>query len=477
MKKNALYFVVPLAVILVMTLFVGCGVLEPKTPPPAAKQSFIPLPPPEGNYTTSYNYIGFGTKAQLQRLVSSAFSDEYSENGSGIGKVTSEKVTLLPSNISGITNRVKWGDWAGGTVTKSVYNDSRGKMAGGMVEFQIDKGAILPLFMGQGRYVIDKSILSLVYARQSPEDKWPTLILAKYQEYWGAGGDILAMGASVTWNDVTSLAEYQQWAFWEAGQNPFDLVTSALNKARQVYTTAAPDLVAYDQDSITELLGRQTGMRIFEKGTEIGTISVEYDSLFGPQPNVGGVVGAASLSRVDWVVKGKTYTLLVLAPKFDRQKTALYIMLDNPALAESYKATPWPMLYSKLRENPDGVLLAVHAIGDIKTETAKGSGTVDTGEGSKNVNVNVNIGKQGGLQWVVLGDPTYTNVLKVHRLLNLGGEGFMNVVGWGFPFDPGSGSGLNFYVSLLRIILSPEPLTTFGQDVGLINRVGFGELP
>jgi hypothetical protein len=463
-----------IAFLMVLLLSAGCGLLEPSQPPAVSRQSFIPLPPPEGNFTTAYNYIGFGQKAQLQRLISSSFSDEYSENGSGVGKITSEKITLLPDNVSAITNRVKWGDWEGGTVTKSAYNDRNGKLLGGMLELEVE-GSLLPLFLGKGRYVVDRSVISLVYARQEDSGQ-PLLRQVKYQEYWGPGTDKVAMGASVTWNDVSTMSEYRQWAFWEAGQNPFALATQALDKARAVYKSAPPDLVAYDEDSYLEFLGRQTGLHLYEKGTPVGTINLEYSNLFGPQPNTSGI-GAGALSRVDWVVKDKTYTLLVLAPKFDRQKTCLYVWLDDPSLADTYMGMSWPTLYPVLRQNPAGVLLSVYAIGDVKNETASGSGSVKTDEGSKSVSVNVTIGRQGGLQWVVLGDPDYQDVLTVHRLMNLGGEGFMNSVGWGFPYAEGSGSGINFYLSLLRILLSPQPLTAFGQDVGLINRVGFAELP
>lgn len=467
----------------IMLVFVlsSCGLLgfaEPAAPPAVVQQAFIPLPPPEGNFTTAFNYIGFGQSAQLQRLISSQFSDEYSENGSGIGKITSEKITLQPANISAVTTRVKWGDWAGGIVSKAVYNDLYGNIVGGMIELTVEGNVILPIFKGEARYIVDRSVLSLVYARVNPGDKWPTLVSAKYQEYWGPGTDIIAQGASVTWHDVSALVDYQNWLFWENGDNPFTLVTNALQKARDTYSSATPDFVAYDQDSIVELIGRQTGMHLFEKGEEIGTIEVVYDSLFGPQPNVDGLTGAASLSEVIWTIRGKTYTMLVLAPIFDRQKTTLYILLDDPTLAAQYKAMPWPSLYKLLRQNPPGVLLAVYAIGQVKEEVSGGDGSVTDAEGnSQNVHIDIKLGKQGAIQWVVLGDPTYDNVLKAHQLINLGGEGFLNSLGWGFPYAPGSGSGINFYVSLLRINLSPNPLAEFGQDVGLINRVGFGEVP
>jgi len=453
--------------VVVMILLAGCGE-EPAT------INFVPLPPPvDGRYPLSYQFVGLGNENQLQRLISPNIRVEYGETSGGIGGVANEMVTIFPQNLSAVMQEIQWGDWFNGRIRRTEYYAANGDLLGGMVLLNVPKSSFLQLFRGEIRYTIDRSRLYLVYV--APErGARPVLTKIVYMEYWGpTDRDRWAMGLNATWMNVNVISStYHRWGFWETSADPFSQVVQALENARQALNQTQPDLLSVDEDSAREILGRQTGLRLYQSGQAFGTIEFEYNQLFGRQPNTM-LIGNGALSRVDWNLAVGNYTLLVLTPQVSPVPSTLYVFLANPKKADEFRATAWPTLYERLRRGDDpNVILAVHAIGDLGKITASGT----TSEGKS---ATVNVGTGGGINYAVLGSPTYDQVTKARRLLSLLGQGGIRAIGLYYPYAPGSGSGLDFYLATLELVTAPPErvLNEWGMDVGVLDRVGFPEIP
>lgn len=464
MKRSML--VASLLVVLSL-LITTCGI-SPAAP------AFVPLPPPvDGRYPLSYQFVGLGKENQLQRLISPHIRVEYGETSSGLGGVSNEMVTLFPENKSAVMQEVQWGDWFNGRIRRTEYYAANGNLLGGMVLLNVPDASFLQLFRGEIRYTIDRSRLYLVYV--APEkDARPVLSKIVYLEYWGpTDRDHWAMGLNATWTDVNVISStYHRWGFWESSTDPFSQVVQALENARQALNQAQPDLLVVDEDSAREVIGRQTGFRLYKWGQAFGTIRFEYSQLFGRQPNTV-LIGNGALSQVDWNLAIGTYTLLVLTPQVSPVPSTLYVFLSDSRRADEFRATAWPTLYERLRRGDDpNVVLAVHAIGDLGKITASGT----TSEGKS---ATVDVGTGGGINYTVLGQPTYDEVIKARRLLSLLGQGGIRTLGFYYPYAPGSGSGLDFYLATLQLTTAPRErvLNEWDLDVGLLDRVGFPELP
>jgi hypothetical protein len=409
-------------------------------------------------------------------LISPEVRVMYGETSSGIGGVSSEIVTLMPDNLSGVMQEMSWGDWLNGQITRTEYFNVEGDLLGGIVLLTVPDASILQIFTGDLQYVINRSRLYLVYIAPIPGER-PVLSYAIYNELWGVTeGDVWAMGGQARWDDPNMILspQYQRWGFWETSASPFDQVTQAISDAQRALIVNPPDILIQDEDSASEFIGRQTGFHVYTNGAPIGTIDFEYWNFWGRQPNTS-IIGDGALSRVDWNLSTGNYTLLVLSAQLqapDMVASSLYVFMDNPAYVDEVRNTAFPLLYEKIRSgNQPGVVMAVYASGDLSTATASGSTSEET--------VTVDVGITGGIYYATVNDPTWEDVELCRRLLSMLGQSGLKALGMYFPHAPGSGSGLNYYLSITSLVVAPRDrvLNEWGMDVGILDRVGHPELP
>jgi|GEM_PF-2192151 len=442
----------------------GCGSTPPST------TNFIPLPPPaNGKYPLGLQFLSVNSN-QLQSLTSPNIIVDYKETHKNVGGMATEKVTMLPGNIIGVMLEVQWGDWFSGRVTRTDYFSAKGEILGGQIRLEVPNGSILQLFKGEIRYAIDRSRLYLIYVK---EDDKIILKEVRYDEVWGPNDqDRWAMGVSATWENPEQIlpAQYSKWGFWETSTTPFVIVTEALEGARNSLSTIPADILIYDQDSAREIIGRQSGFNIYAKGNLVGQIDFEYSNLWGRQPNTN-LIGDGALSRIDWKLSNGNYTMLALTPQASPVASTLYVFLDDPTKANEIINTPWPTLYQTLPNNKN-VILAIHAIGDL-------GDIIATGKTSDGTSTTTKLGVGGGVNYTVIGNPTFEQVVLARKLLNLLGQGGIKALGMYFPYKTGSGSGLFYYVSTLQLVTADRNLVLnqWDLDVGLLDRVGYPELP
>lgn len=396
MKRN---ITLVLSTLVALSLLLGACAPQQPAPPPPPKQYFVPLPPPvNGRYPVTLNYhAGLGN--QTSKLVSPFFELTYEETKAGIGAVISELLWHLPTDKVGVMQEVVWGDYLGGQLGVVEYYDSNQCLVQGMVVLEVAQPTLWQwLFRGVSR-TFDRGEVALVYEVDEPCGQNLHLTDVQYAELWGTSeANILAMGATAVWEDPMAVvsAEFHQWGFWETSQTPFDTVTRALDDIRLTLESNAetPDLFIVDLDSIREILGRQTGFHIFRNGTEIGTVSLTYDHLLGRGPNTR-LIGSGSLSMVEYeFTDERYYGIVILTPQVSPEPTSLVVFVDSREAAEYIKYSEnWVGLYPQIRNNQvPGVLLGIHMIGDLRSDTANYSANVQGGEGGS-VSGTINVGQ------------------------------------------------------------------------------------
>lgn len=434
-----------------------------------ATQTFLPLPPPaDGKLPLSFTLVTVGKDNQRMDLVSPNISVDYRESGNYIGGTASELVKLFPSQKTAVMQQVIWGDWREGKIKRVDYFDSSGELLGGMVGLEVEQASILQWLTAEFRYTVDRSRLYLVYTKTGGAER-PQLTQIYYSENWGTtSSDKWAMGASALWNQRPGIVpeSYTTWGFWESYDSPFQQATRALESARNSLQKYPPDFLSMDQDSARELIGRQTGFRLYRSGEAIGRIEFQFSNNWGRSPNTKLLENGA-LSRVIWTIGNKEYHLLVLTPELSPVPSTLYVFTDNRATADALASSSWTTLYGQLGKGYPGVIMAVHAIGDISKITDEKS----VGDGKS---VTVDIGSGGGLRFSSVGTPTNENVMLARNLLSLMGENGIKALGLYFPYKPGSGSGLDYYLATLSLVTAGnESLDVWGKDIGVLDRVGF----
>lgn len=478
MKQKILFL---LSVLLIAAFVVSaCGSPPPQEPPPP-KQYFVPLPPPvNGRQPVTLNYhAGLGN--QTSKLVSPFFELTYEETKGGIGAVISELLWHLPTDKVGVMQEVVWGDYLGGELGVVEYYDSNQCLIQGMVVLEVNQPTLWQwLFRGISR-TFDRGEVALVYEVDEPCGRNLYLTDVQYAELWGTSSEnILAMGATAVWEDPMAVVspEFHQWGFWETSRTPFDTVTAAIDGIRLTLEADAetPDLFIVDLDSIREIIGRQTGFHIFRNGTEIGTVSLTYDHLLGRGPNTN-LIGTGSLSMVEYeFTDGRYYAFVILTPQISPEPTSLVVLVDSREAAEYVKYSEnWVALYPQIRNNQiPGVLLGIHMIGDLRQDTANYSANVQGGEGGS-VSGSINVGTSGGIKYTTINEPAHEDVALAMSLINGLGKSGMKAIGLYFPYKPGSGNGLQYYLSTVLISTAPEELILDypGLDIGVIDRVGF----
>lgn len=462
--RKSLLLVLALAI-----LMAACSPFQAGSSP----STFVPLPPPAGGrYPLAFQLQTVG-KVQKMTLASPNAVITYDEYGSGSGKIANETVTIFPNGTpkTAVMLSTTWGDYLQGSVDIVEYNNPAGNLLGGMVLLELKKASILPwIFQGDMTHTINRSRLYLVYQAEEP-GAWPMLSFVQYVEKWGSSDkDVWALGLTAHWNGDSSIvpAQYQRWGFWETKSTPFSVVTGALDYVANSVKSTPPDLLVEDRDSARELIGRQSGFDILKKGVPYGTIRFDYNNNWGRGPNTK-FLGSGALSRIEWTLGEKYYTMLALTPQLSPTPSTLYLFLSDKSQADKIysDSSNWPLLYDQIRQNQiKGFVLGVHAIGDVaditQTSTDKNGNTVTE-----------KIGTGGGIRFTTIGNPSFSDITLARNLVSYLGQGGVDALGLYYPYAVGSGSGLDYYVATLVLMTAPNSLEKWGVDVGVIDRVGF----
>lgn len=464
---------------LFLVVLIGC-----QAAPNPSVEAFVPLPPPvSGNYPLSLTYSTNGVN-QTTDLTSPDFSVAYRSSGFGIGGTANELVEL-PDGTKAVMLQVTWGDLWQGQVTRTEYYASGTKtprcLIAGLIQVNVPNASILQWLRGLSniRYEVDRSRLNLLYVAPKPCE-FPQLETANYSEAWlGTNDRPLLMGSSAAWGKASLgflPASYRRWGFWENHAKPFDEVSQLLAAARDGLDQK-PDYLAVNTNYIVQLFGRREAFTVKRRGLDVGTITFDYRNGWGRGPNQSWI-GNGAVSRIEWQIDGKYYALVELTPPLpigDVPPSTLAVFVDDQKFADEIEnRDDWVMLYDDLRNNRlPHAILGIHIIGDINDIYKDVYGTDSKGNPTHS---RVKIGTGGGVAYSVLGNPSSSDIMFAHQLISALGYNGIKGLGLHYPSWPGSGNGLNFYVSTLRIITSDNPLSQFGNDVGTIDRVGFPSL-
>ena len=468
-----------LIVVLVLLVTTACASPNPTV------ETFVPLPPPvDAKYPLSLTYMQVGG-SQIMDLVSPDIDIRYRQNDSqsGTGQTASELVEL--NGQKAVMQQVAWGDlWQGKLSRTEYYATTPTKcLIAGFMLLDVKSGSILQWFTGLSniRYEIDRSRLYLLYVAPKPCER-PLLTQVIYAEAWlGTEKQPLLMGSTAAWGQA-NLAflpqNFQRWGFWESHSRPFDQATAALAATRDGLSQK-PDYLAVNMHHPVELFGRREAFVVRRNGLDVGTITFDYRNGWGRGPNQAWI-GNGAASRIEWRIDNQYFALVNLTPALPIggvPPSTLAVFVDDEQTANWLETqADWVPLYDQLRRSDNKhVILAVHMIGDLQNVTK--SVTV-TGSDGKSATGSVNVGVSGGVTYSTLGNPSNADVTFAHDMLSALGYNGIKPLGIHFPSNPGSGNGLNYYVSILRLITAPEKdaLNTYGFDVGVIDRVGFPNL-
>ena len=464
MKRNRLIPLIPL--VLVMFATFACST-NANTPVLAA------LPAPAGGkYPTSQIVQTIGEVEQVN-MVSPWIDVVYGQTGSSssIGGTASEKVEIY--DLKAVMVETKWGDIEGGTLKVTESYDPYGNVIEGRVTLQIPEASILQWLHGCLECTIDRSRLTLEYVSPQP-GQTPEFTRVLYTELWGATAqNPIALGQTGIWGVVDIFPQYSKWGWWETHQRPVQQVIQALETVEaEIQTTANYTWRAVDEDSLREVIGRQTGLHFYKNGEAWGTVELTYANNWGRMPNTE-LIGKGALSRIEWFLgNGEYRAISVLSPALSPNPTSLYVFSRSQTTANRVEGTDWPLLYDQIRygEIPD-VDFAIYSSGFI----GKITGTVITSEGSGTADV----GEGGGVFYSVVGDPTFEQILDAKNNLDLLGWGGIRATGFHYATSPGSGNGIYYYLAALSLIKADREvlLTRYGTDVGVLDRAGFPVIP
>lgn len=437
---------------------------------PQNVKPFVPLPPPAGaKYALNTQQVVIGDDAQIMSIISPFIEINYKESGAGAGATATEVVEV--QGKKGTMLQTKWGDWEKASLQLNEYFGTRQQLVRGLITLEFEEASIIQIFTGRGRYTVDRSYLMLQY--EPPETgTWPRLTEASYTEIWGVKRGVL-WGATAVWNEGFEdlLPNYMEWGFWETGGYPADVVANALQTvvARRL-AGQEPNYELVDEDSARrELIGRQTGFHLYDKGEEVGKVLLEYRNNWGRMPNTD-LIGKGPLSKVGWYWKDQYYALVALTPPFSPVGSTLYLFVDDFSAADKLLGYDPVELYPLLRsDRVPNVVLAVHAQGDIGSIRS----AVIGGEGGS-----VDVGDQGGVVFRTLGNPTHDDIRLAANLLAMLGKNGLKGLGLYYAYAPGSGSGLCYYLAAMRLVLanSAEVLNTPETDIGVLDTVGLPDL-
>jgi hypothetical protein len=390
----------------------------------------------------------------------------YRENGDGVGGTATEIITL-PNGSKGTMLSVKWGSWDKASLQLVNYYDIDGLLVSGMVEARFDELSLFQLVTDSWAYTLDRSSVMLIYEK-GPLEESLVLKQLQYAEKWGPKSKELAYGGYAVWTsrfDELLPSSYQKWGFWEKNGTPADQVKTVLESAMEAANRGIqPEFKAVDEDSGREVIGRQTGLKFYTSGIYAGRCDFTYKNTWGRQPNTM-LIGSGALSRIGCHINNQSYFIVVLSPKISPTGSALYVFTTSEETADrletQYNSDNASRLYDPLRRGEyEDVFLVTYGIGDI------GEMNQSTEDGS------VYIGDSGGVQWRTLGPVNYDSIVLASNLLALLGPAQYQT-GLYYAYEPGSGSGLSYYLASLRIMYAPKKTVfrIYGQDVGVLDRV------
>ncbi|KKS32946.1 MAG: hypothetical protein UU94_C0001G0175 [Candidatus Collierbacteria bacterium GW2011_GWB2_42_12] len=431
----------------------GCGVT----------QAFIDLPAPSGGLYPTVQIVQTIGDTQNVSLQSPVLTLKYGETGSGAGSMAYEAVTLTQTNINGTMLETSWGDWLESNIKTTESYDPDGKLIEGRVLMNLPDASILQWFGGCFSCTIDRSRLILQYIAPEP-GREPVLSTVYYLEEWGLSSkDVLALGQWAVWENPSSLFPgYTEWGFWENTSSPFTQVTSALSLAKTNLKSVPPTLAVRDEDSIREIIGRQSGLQIYQNGNIVGQVLFTYKNNWGRMPNTE-FIGKGALSRVEITMNDSCYAVSVLSPALSPRPTSLFVFEDCGVAEAVENTSSWTVLYDQIRnEQIPGVYFAIYANGYIgKITSSTSDGPVDIGEG-------------GGVFYSVIGQPVNEDFIEARQNLSFMGLGGIKASGFYYATSNVSGNGIDYYLATLILATAPEDLAmrSFGHDIGVLDRVG-----
>jgi len=274
--------------------------------------TFADLPAPAGGkYPTSQFVQKVGDTEQVS-MISPLLAVYYNDTGKGAGGTNSEIATI--DGNSAVMTEFVWGDYLNGKIKSTEVFDVVGNLIESRITLQVDSASILQWFGGCFGCTIDRSRLVLQYFPD--ETGWPRLSRAVYLEEWGTNSkDILALGQAAYWDGAAEVfPAYASWGFWESHSKPFDQVVGALEAARTGLQTVTPTYKVADEDSLSEIIGRQTGLKLYKNGEAWGAINFTYSNNWGRMPNTEYIGKPSSLSSRIWrgvaVISGGELRLL-----------------------------------------------------------------------------------------------------------------------------------------------------------------------
>jgi len=455
MKKNVKISVV---ILVCLALIMSACTEEP---------AFVDLPAPVGGkYPTSLITSTIGD-TMISQLQSPLISVGYGETHDGPGAVAQETITVLDSDISGVMVETTWGSLGKGEVKLTEAYDPQGYLIEGRISMKLDGDSIFQWMKGCfSNCILNRSRVIIGFIAPTPGEI-PVLSYVLYTESWGTTSrNILAMGTAARWNDAQEIfPEYAQWGFWETYDST-DLVIEALRAADDRLLTVSPSIKVVDTDSVSEIIGRQTGLQVYVDGTYSGTISVVYRNNFGHMPNTE-FIGKGSLSLLTFNFNGICEEISVISPEVPTSFSSLFVF-GSCGVADRIKGKTALSLYQPIRDNMiEGVRFAIYANGYV------GEVTQATSEEP------ITVGEGGGVFYSVIGEPTLEELIYARNLLSMMGRGGVDAIGFGYATETMSGNGIEYYLGTLILALTPvdQQFTVFGSDSGLLDRSGYMILP
>lgn len=455
-----------IAIVLGGIVFVVVSALWPST-----TTTFVNLPMPAiTKYQTNVSVQTVGDVAQV-RVGSPLMSVDFSSTGDGAGANETQEVCIKQQCAT--TIEYNWGNFYTNGILSSVtgYNP-QGELVEARITLKYEDASFLRIFACGAGCTVDLSRLVLLYLPD--EEGWPRLQQAIYVEEYGFASNtaVVATGPGAVWNDAAKIfPQYAHWGFWETETQPVQAVKAALEAARVELEVAIPTYKIVDEDGPSEVIDRQTGMRMYVRGKHAGDINFTYCNNWGRMPNTP-FIGSGALCRLEWVMTdGAYYALSVMSSKLDPRPTSFYVFSEDKRTAEAVEATPVTQLYGTIREGGlPGVFLAIYSAGGVGkiSDTVSGGDTLDT----------VDIGEGGGVFYSVVGDPSLDDVQLAHGLLSLMGRGGIVATRFFYATQPDRGNGLLYYTAALTLMQADDELALaeYGFDGGLLDRVGFPPL-
>lgn len=439
---------------------------------PVAK--FNPLPPPVFADNEANLALEDVQGTEQAVIDSSFFGVSYHESGADVGKTSSEVFRNYQTGEVGTAYEVTLGDWREGVMRYTFSKDPNGCLIEGRVFARIDGASILQWAFGDIDRTLDRSTIVFQYVALEP-CATPTLVAVLYQEQWSLGGkDPLAMGAYSVWNTGLDalFPGYTEFGFWENTASPYSQVDDMLEAAEAALKTQKPDFQAVDRDSVKEIIGRQTGLTLYRDGAEWGKIAFSYKNNLGAMPNTKGI-GKGALSQVTWQAGDKDYYLMVLSPALAVSPTSLFVFTDSSVAVDQINQLKsqgeWPLIYSMIRNHElPGDTFGIYEsgfIGDLTVVVPDANDYPQTKD----------IGDGGGIFYSTIG-ADQQKIQTAYQWLSLLGPGGTKATGFYYASEPGSGNGIVYYLASLLISQGENSLYRYGQDVGLLDRVGFPEL-